>query len=69
MNPAQLQQMRQLMIQLQKHKSSTPTLQQAVLLMDNESVGSSNCAQTKEKLAVDNSVAGVQTLLTSLGVM
>jgi hypothetical protein len=69
MNPAQLQQMHQLMIQLQKHKSSTPTLQQAVLLMDNESVGSSNCAQTKEKLAVDNSVAGVQTLLTSLGVM
>ena len=69
MNPAQLQQMRQLMIQLQKHKSSTPTLQQAVLLTDNDSVGSSNCAQTKEKSAVDNSVAGVQTLLTSLGVM
>jgi hypothetical protein len=62
--------MRQLMIQLQKHKSSsTPTLQQAVLLTDNDSVGSSNCAQTKQKSAVDNSVAGVQTLLTSLGVM
>jgi hypothetical protein len=57
MNPAQLQQMRQLMIQLQKHKSSsTPTLQQAVLLTDNDSVGSSNCAQTKKSL---------QTLVTT----
>ena len=71
MNPAQLQQMRQLMIQLQKHKTSTPTLQQAVLLTtsDGDSVGSGNSASTKEMSAVDNSVAGVQTLLTSLGVM